>query len=137
MSIISAYKQAAVGQHSDFAYAAKHPEVIHMGTYLPVRGSWENEPGGIAFLADICQSHVAGKTQSINVDVVASGAMLYDQIWLGSSCLVVLDSPILLQLHTDSISSITLTTVKNTLKTNLADYASTKQHGYCSGCGIK
>jgi len=51
MSMISAYKQAAgEAATGDFAYAAKHAEVIHMGTYLPVRRTrGENEPGGIAF----------------------------------------------------------------------------------------
>ena len=45
MSMISAYKQAAgEAATGDFAYAAKHAEVIHMGTYLPVRRArGENE----------------------------------------------------------------------------------------------
>jgi len=90
MSMISAYKQAAgEAATGDFAYAAKHAEVIHMGTYLPVRRArGENEPGGIAFgyLADICQSSRVNWEDPVRVslDVVASGAMLYDQIWLGS-----------------------------------------------------
>ena len=90
MSMISAYKQAAgEAATGDFAYAAKHAEVIHMGTYLPVRRArGENEPGGIAFgyLADICQSSRKHWEDPVRVtlDVVASGAMLYDQIWLGS-----------------------------------------------------
>ncbi|HMK54387.1 MAG TPA: coenzyme-B sulfoethylthiotransferase subunit alpha [Methanobacteriaceae archaeon] len=90
MSMISAYKQAAgEAATGDFAYAAKHAEVIHMGTYLPVRRArGENEPGGIAFgyLADICQSSRKYWDDPVRVtlDVVASGAMLYDQIWLGS-----------------------------------------------------
>ncbi|MCC7559146.1 MULTISPECIES: coenzyme-B sulfoethylthiotransferase subunit alpha [Methanobacterium] len=90
MSMISAYKQAAgEAATGDFAYAAKHAEVIHMGTYLPVRRArGENEPGGIAFgfLADICQSSRKYWEDPVRVtlDVVASGAMLYDQIWLGS-----------------------------------------------------
>jgi methyl-coenzyme M reductase alpha subunit len=89
MSMISAYKQAAgEAATGDFAYAAKHAEVIHMGTYLPVRRArGENEPGGIAFgyLADICQSSRVNWEDPVRVtlDVVASGAMLYDQIWLG------------------------------------------------------
>ena len=38
MSMISAYNQCAgEGATGDFAYASKHAEVIHMGTYLPVR----------------------------------------------------------------------------------------------------
>ncbi|MCC7558103.1 MAG: coenzyme-B sulfoethylthiotransferase subunit alpha [Methanobacteriaceae archaeon] len=90
MSMISAYKQAAgEAATGDFAYAAKHAEVVHMGTYLPVRRArGENEPGGIAFgfLADICQSSRVNMDDPVRValDVVASGAMLYDQIWLGS-----------------------------------------------------
>ena len=90
MSMISAYKQAAgEAATGDFAYAAKHAEVVHMGSYLPVRRArGENEPGGIAFgfLADICQSSRVNMDDPVRVtlDVVASGAMLYDQIWLGS-----------------------------------------------------
>jgi len=39
MSMISAYKQAAgEAATGDFAYAAKHAEVIHMGTYLQLEG---------------------------------------------------------------------------------------------------
>jgi methyl-coenzyme M reductase alpha subunit len=90
MSMISAYKQAAgEAATGDFAYAAKHAEVIHMGTYLPVRRArGENEPGGVPFgyLADICQSSRVNYDDPVRVtlDVVATGAMLYDQIWLGS-----------------------------------------------------
>jgi methyl-coenzyme M reductase alpha subunit len=90
MSMISAYKQAAgEAATGDFAYAAKHAEVIHMGTYLPVRRArGENEPGGIAFgyLGDIVQSSRKYTDDPVRVtlDVVAAGAMLYDQIWLGS-----------------------------------------------------
>ncbi|MDP1551640.1 MAG: coenzyme-B sulfoethylthiotransferase subunit alpha [Methanobacteriaceae archaeon] len=90
MSMISAYKQCAgEAATGDFAYAAKHAEVIHMGTYLPVRRArGENEPGGIPFgyLADICQSSRVNTDDPVRVtlDVVAMGAMLYDQIWLGS-----------------------------------------------------
>ncbi|ADL59127.1 coenzyme-B sulfoethylthiotransferase subunit alpha [Methanothermobacter marburgensis] len=90
MSMISAYKQAAgEAATGDFAYAAKHAEVIHMGTYLPVRRArGENEPGGVPFgyLADICQSSRVNYEDPVRVslDVVATGAMLYDQIWLGS-----------------------------------------------------
>ena len=90
MSMISAYKQAAgEAATGDFAYAAKHAEVIHMGTYLPVRRArGENEPGGIAFgfLADIVQTPRKYPDDPVRqtLDVVAAGAMLYDQIWLGS-----------------------------------------------------
>ncbi len=90
MSMISAYKQAAgEAATGDFAYASKHAEVIHMGTTLPTRRArGENEPGGIPFgyLADICQSSRINADDPVKVtlDVVATGAMLYDQIWLGS-----------------------------------------------------
>lgn len=90
MSMISAYKQAAgEAATGDFAYAAKHAEVVHMGSYLPVRRArGENEPGGIAFgfLGDIVQSSRVNPDDPVKVtlDVVAAGAMLYDQIWLGS-----------------------------------------------------
>ncbi|MDP3065737.1 MAG: coenzyme-B sulfoethylthiotransferase subunit alpha [Methanobacteriaceae archaeon] len=90
MSMISAYKQAAgEAATGDFAYAAKHAEVIHMGTYLPVRRArGENEPGGIAFgfLADIVQTPRKYPDDPVRqtLEVVAAGAMLYDQIWLGS-----------------------------------------------------
>jgi methyl-coenzyme M reductase alpha subunit len=48
MSMISAYKQAAgEAATGNFAYAAKHAEVIHMGNALPQRRArGENEPGG-------------------------------------------------------------------------------------------
>ena len=90
MSMISAYKQAAgEAATGDFAYASKHAEVIHMGTTLPTRRArGENEPGGIPFgyLADICQSSRVNPDDPVKItlDVVATGAMLYDQIWLGS-----------------------------------------------------
>ncbi len=90
MSMISAYKQAAgEAATGDFAYAAKHAEVIHMGTYLPVRRArGENEPGGIAFgfLDDIVQTPRKYPDDPVRqtLDVVAAGAALYDQIWLGS-----------------------------------------------------
>ena len=90
MSMISAYKQAAgEAATGDFAYAAKHAEVVHMGSYLPVRRArGENEPGGIAFgfLGDIVQSSrkYADDPVRVTLDVVAAGAALYDQIWLGS-----------------------------------------------------
>jgi methyl-coenzyme M reductase alpha subunit len=90
MSMISAYKQAAgEAATGDFAYAAKHAEVIHMGTYLPVRRArGENEPGGIAFgfLADIVQTPRKYPDDPVRqtLEVVAAGAALYDQIWLGS-----------------------------------------------------
>ncbi len=90
MSMISAYNQCAgEGATGDFAYASKHAEVIHMGTALPQRRARaENEPGGVpfGFLADICQSSRVNPDDPVRVtlDVVATGAGLYDQIWLGS-----------------------------------------------------
>lgn len=90
MSMISAYNQCAgEGATGDFAYASKHAEVIGMGTYLPVRRARaDNEPGGIpfGFLADMCQSSRTNPDDPVRstLDVVAAGAALYDQIWLGS-----------------------------------------------------
>ena len=90
MSMISAYNQCAgEGATGDFAYASKHAEVIHMGTALPQRRARaENEPGGVpfGFLADICQSSRVNPDDPVRItlDVVATGAGLYDQIWLGS-----------------------------------------------------
>lgn len=90
MSMISAYNQAAgEGATGDFAYASKHAEVVHMGTYLPVRRARaENEPGGIPFgyIADMCQSSRTNPEDPVraSLDAVAAGAALYDQIWLGS-----------------------------------------------------
>ena len=90
MSMISAYKQAAgEAATGDFAYAAKHAEVIHMGTYLPVRRArGENEPGGIAFgfLDDIIQTPRKYPDDPVRqtLEVVAAGAALDHQIWLGS-----------------------------------------------------
>ncbi|HIP84442.1 MAG TPA: coenzyme-B sulfoethylthiotransferase subunit alpha, partial [Methanothermococcus okinawensis] len=71
-----------------FAYAAKHADVIVMGTALPARRArGPNEPGGIPFgiMADIVQtSRVSEDPVEQSLEVVAAGAMLYDQIWLGS-----------------------------------------------------
>ncbi|MDR2967386.1 MAG: coenzyme-B sulfoethylthiotransferase subunit alpha [Methanobacteriaceae archaeon] len=90
MSMISAYNQCAgEGATGDFAYASKHAEVIHMGSYLPVRRARaENEPGGVAFgfLADMSQATRTDPDDPVksSLEVVAMGAALYDQIWLGS-----------------------------------------------------
>ncbi|EHP88088.1 coenzyme-B sulfoethylthiotransferase subunit alpha [Methanotorris formicicus] len=89
MSFITAYKlcagEAAI---ADFSYAAKHADVIQMGTLLPARRArGPNEPGGIPFgiLADVVQTtRVSDDPVEQSLEVVASGAMLYDQIWLGS-----------------------------------------------------
>jgi Methyl coenzyme M reductase, alpha subunit len=87
MSMISAYNQCAgEGATGDFAYASKHAEVIHMGTYLPVRRARaENELGGVpfGFMADICQASRVHPEDPVRttLEVVALGAALYDQIW--------------------------------------------------------
>jgi len=89
MSFISAYKlcagEAAI---SEFAYAAKHADVIEMGNFLPARRArGPNEPGGIAFgiLADMVQtSRVSDDPAEITLEVIAAGSAIYDQIWLGS-----------------------------------------------------
>jgi methyl-coenzyme M reductase alpha subunit len=58
-----------------------------MASFLPARRArGPNEPGGIFFgvLADIVQtSRVSDDPVEQSLEVVASGAMLYDQIWLG------------------------------------------------------
>jgi methyl-coenzyme M reductase alpha subunit len=89
MSFISAYKlcagEAAI---SEFAYAAKHADVIEMANFLPARRArGPNEPGGISFgiLADMIQgSRVSEDPAEITLEVIAAGAAIYDQIWLGS-----------------------------------------------------
>ena len=89
MSFISAYKlcagEAAI---ADFSYAAKHADVIGMGTILPSRRArGPNEPGGIAFgtLADIVQtSRVSEDPAEVSLEVIAAAATIYDQIWLGA-----------------------------------------------------
>lgn len=90
MSMISAYNQCAgEGATGDFAFATKHAEVIQMGAPLPQRRARAaNEPGGVPFgyMADIVQSSRVNVDDPVKVtlDVVAAGAALYDQIWLGS-----------------------------------------------------
>ncbi|AGN17395.1 MULTISPECIES: coenzyme-B sulfoethylthiotransferase subunit alpha [Methanobrevibacter] len=90
MSMISAYNQCAgEGATGDFAFATKHAEVIQMGAPLPQRRARAaNEPGGVPFgyMADIVQSSRVNMDDPVRVtlDVVAAGAALYDQIWLGS-----------------------------------------------------
>lgn len=89
MSFISAYKlcagEAAI---SEFAYAAKHADVIEMGNFLPARRArGPNEPGGISFgiLADMVQtSRVSDDPAESTLEVIAAAAAIYDQIWLGS-----------------------------------------------------
>jgi len=89
MSFISAYKlcagEAAI---ADFSYAAKHADVISMGSILPARRArGPNEPGGIPFgvLADMIQtSRVSDDPAEVSLQVIAAAAAIYDQIWLGS-----------------------------------------------------
>ena len=84
MSFISAYKlcagEAAI---ADFSYAAKHADVIEMGTILPARRArGPNEPGGIPFgvLADIVQtSRVSEDPAEVSLQVITAAATIYDQ----------------------------------------------------------
>jgi methyl-coenzyme M reductase alpha subunit len=94
--------------------------------YLSEGLEGKTKPGGIAFgyLADICQSSRVNWEDPVRVtlDVVASGAMLYDQIWLDLTCLVVLDYTNTLPLLTPTTSLTTSPTmVKNTSKTNMVE----------------
>jgi methyl-coenzyme M reductase alpha subunit len=89
MSFISAYKlcagEAAI---ADFSYAAKHADVIGMGSFLPARRArGPNEPGGVPFgvIADMVQtSRVSDDPAEVTLQVIAAAAAVYDQIWLGS-----------------------------------------------------
>lgn len=89
MSFVSSYKlcagEAAI---ADFAHAAKHADVIEMGTLLPARRArGPNEPGGIPFgvFADMVQtSRISEDPAEITLEVIAAAATIYDQIWLGS-----------------------------------------------------
>ncbi|MBI5459493.1 coenzyme-B sulfoethylthiotransferase subunit alpha [Methanobacterium sp.] len=89
MSFIAAYKlcagEAAI---ADFSYAAKHADVISMGSILPARRArGPNEPGGISFgvMADMVQtSRISEDPAEVTLEVIAAAATIYDQIWLGS-----------------------------------------------------
>ena len=90
MAYISTYKlcagEAAV---SDFVYAAKHASVISMGSIMPARRArGKNEPGGIpyGYLADTVQSFRIHPEDPVRaaLEAVAIGALIYDQIYLGS-----------------------------------------------------
>ncbi|HHT18224.1 MAG: coenzyme-B sulfoethylthiotransferase subunit alpha [Euryarchaeota archaeon] len=89
MSFIAAYKlcagEAAI---ADFSYAAKHADVIEMGSILPARRArGPNEPGGISFgvMADMIQtSRISDDPAKISLEVIGAAATIYDQIWLGS-----------------------------------------------------
>lgn len=90
MSFIAAYRtcagEAAV---ADLSYAAKHAGVIQMGSHLPARRArGPNEPGGIKFglFSDIIQANrkYPDDPAKAALEQVAAGAVLFDQIWLGS-----------------------------------------------------
>lgn len=89
MSFISAYKlcagEAAI---ADFSYAAKHADVISMGSILPSRRArGANEPGGVSFgsFADMIQtSRITDDAAKITLEVIGGAATFYDQVWLGS-----------------------------------------------------
>ncbi|BAP61906.1 coenzyme-B sulfoethylthiotransferase subunit alpha [Methanococcus maripaludis] len=89
MSFITAYKLCAgEAATADFSYASKHADVIQMGNALPGRRArGPNEPGGIRFgiLSDVVQTtRVSEDPVEQSLEVVATGAALYDQIWLGA-----------------------------------------------------
>lgn len=90
MTMINAYRlmagEAAVGE---FAFAAKHAEVIQMGTLMPWRRArGPNEPGGIplGYLADMCQASRIKPDDPCwcALEVISMSAVLYDQYWFGS-----------------------------------------------------
>ena len=90
MSMINSYKlMAGESAIAEFAYAAKHAEVIVMGTPMPWRRIRSpNEPGGIplGYIADICQaSRVRPDDPTwVALEVISMAAVLYDQFWFGS-----------------------------------------------------
>jgi len=90
MAMVNSYKlmagEAAIGE---FAFAAKHAEVIEMGTLMPWRRArGPNEPGGIplGYMADICQASRVKPDDPVWValEAISMAAVLYDQIYLGS-----------------------------------------------------
>jgi len=90
MSFIDAYKMCAgEAAVADLAFAAKHAALVEMANLLPARRArGPNEPGGLSFgfMADIVQTNRKYPEDPVksSLEVVASGCMLYDQIWLGS-----------------------------------------------------
>lgn len=90
MTFIDAYNMCAgEAAVADLAYAAKHAAVLQMSEMLPARRArGPNNPGGLSFgfLADMVQTSRVAAADPVKValNVVAAGAMLYDQIWLGS-----------------------------------------------------
>jgi methyl-coenzyme M reductase alpha subunit len=90
MSFIGAYHMCAgEAAVADLAFTAKHAGMVEMATILPARRArGPNEPGGMKFghMADIIQTDriFPNDPARASLEVVASGCMLYDQIWLGS-----------------------------------------------------
>lgn len=90
MSFITAYRMCAgEAAVADLSYAAKHAGVIQMGSHLPARRArGPNEPGGILFghFGDMIQANrkYPNDPCKSTLEVVGAGAMLFDQIWLGS-----------------------------------------------------
>jgi len=90
MSFITAYRMCAgEAAVADLSYAAKHAGVIQMGSHLPARRArGPNEPGGILFghFSDMIQANrkYPNDPAKSTLEVVGAGAMLFDQIWLGS-----------------------------------------------------
>jgi methyl-coenzyme M reductase alpha subunit len=90
MTFIGAYHMCAgEAAVADLAFAAKHAAAIQMAEILPARRArGPNEPGGIKFghFADMIQTDrkYPHDPARASLEVVASGTMLFDQIWLGS-----------------------------------------------------
>jgi methyl-coenzyme M reductase alpha subunit len=90
MSFIGAYRMCAgEAAVADLSYAAKHAGVVQMASHLPARRArGPNEPGGIKFglFSDIIQANrkYPKDPARASLEVVGSGVMLFDQIWLGS-----------------------------------------------------
>jgi len=90
MSFITAYRMCAgEAAVADLSFAAKHAGVIQMANHLPARRArGPNEPGGIMFgnFSDMIQANrkYPNDPARASLEVVASGVMLFDQIWLGS-----------------------------------------------------
>ncbi|HJJ26639.1 MAG TPA: coenzyme-B sulfoethylthiotransferase subunit alpha [Methanocorpusculum sp.] len=90
MSFISAYRMCAgEAAVADLSFAAKHAGVINMASHLPARRArGPNEPGGILFgnFSDMCQADRVNPNDPAKaaLENVGAGAMLFDQIWLGS-----------------------------------------------------
>jgi len=90
MSFIGAYHMCAgEAAVADLAFTAKHAGMIEMANILPARRArGPNEPGGIKFghFADMIQSDRKYPNDPVrsSLEIVASGCMLFDQIWLGS-----------------------------------------------------